>query len=147
MFKIFRYLLKESDVTENDFIIAVHIATEENDRSKGFLWANEGIEKFPASDMLYALRGNLSLINNNPERATEDLSQAFSMNARNPVTTLGFARLHFAKNNFTSAKEYIQSTKDIDPDGLSGEQADELLQKIITSEHETETLSMTGIIQ
>ena len=34
MFKIFRYLLKEPDVTENDFIIAVHIATEENDRGK-----------------------------------------------------------------------------------------------------------------
>jgi tetratricopeptide (TPR) repeat protein len=41
MFKIFRYLLKESDVIEDDFIIAVHIATEENERSKGFLWANE----------------------------------------------------------------------------------------------------------
>ena len=69
------------------------------------------------------------------------------MNARNPVTTLGFARLHFAKNNFTSAKEYIQSTKDIDPDGISGEQAEELLQKIEASERESGTLNMTGTIQ
>ncbi len=41
MLKIFRYLLKEPDVSEDDFIIAVQMATEQNDRSKGFLWANE----------------------------------------------------------------------------------------------------------
>lgn len=34
MFKIFRYLLKESDVTEDDFIIAVHITTEDKDLAK-----------------------------------------------------------------------------------------------------------------
>jgi hypothetical protein len=56
MFKIFRYLLKESDVKEDDFIIAVHTALQENDVSKGFLWANAGIEKFGDSDMLYVLR-------------------------------------------------------------------------------------------
>lgn len=34
MFKIFRYLLKEPDVVEDDFIIASDIATEEQDRAK-----------------------------------------------------------------------------------------------------------------
>ncbi len=130
MFKIFRYLLKEADATENDFIIAVHIAMEENDRSKGFLWANEGIDKFTDSDMLYALRGNLYLWNNDIDLATDDLTKAHSFNPRNPMTTLWFAKLHFIKNNFTSAKEYIQSTKDNDADGPIAEEADRLLKKI-----------------
>jgi len=130
MFKIFRYLLKEEDVTENDFIIAVHLALEGNERAKGFLWVNEGIEKFSDSDTLYALRGNLYLLNNDMDRATEDLNKAFSLDPRNPVTLLGLAKLHFAKNNYTSAREYIQSTKETDPDGVFGEQADELLQKM-----------------
>lgn len=130
MFKIFRYLLKEPDVSEDDFVIAVHIATEENDRSKGFLWVNEGLEKFTDSDTLYALRGNLYLVGNDFDRAGEDLSKAYTMNARNPAATLGFAKLHFAKNNYTSAKEYIQSTKEIDPEGVFAEQADELLKKM-----------------
>lgn len=134
MFKIFRYLLKESDVTEDDFVIAVHIAMEENDRAKGFLWVNQGIEKFGGSDMLYALRGNLYLLGNDMDRAVEDLSKAYSMNISNPVAALGFAKLHFAKNNYTSAKEYIQSTKELDPDGVFGEQAVELLKKIEDSE-------------
>lgn len=146
MFKIFRYLLKEPDAAEDDFIIAVHIALSNNERGKGFLWSNEGIEKFPTSDMLYALRGNLSLLNGNMDRATEDLSKAISMNARNPVATLGFAKLHFQKNNYTSAKEYIQSTKDIDPDGLSGAEADELLKKIEEAEkgNGTGTMNASG---
>ncbi|EKD30363.1 MAG: hypothetical protein ACD_78C00076G0001 [uncultured bacterium (gcode 4)] len=130
MFKIFRYLLKEPDVSEDDFIIAVHIATEENDRSKGFLWVNQGIEKFIYSDMLYALRGNLYLLSDDLDRAAEDFSKAYSINIHNPATLLGFAKWHFVKNNYTSAKEYIQSTKEIDPDGIFGEQADELLKKI-----------------
>lgn len=67
--------------------------------------------------MLYAQRGNLYLINGNMDRAADDLSKAYSMDSRNPVATLGFAKLHFTKNNFTSAKEFIQSTKELDPEG------------------------------
>ncbi len=146
MFKIFRYLLRESDVGEDDFIIAVHIATEENDRSKGFLWVNQGIEKFIDSDMLYALRGNLYLLNDDLDHSAEDLNKAYSINARNPATTLGFAKLHFVKNNYTSAKEYIQSTKEIDPDGIFGEEAEELLKKIEDAEtaNGSGTLNMSG---
>lgn len=144
MFKIFRYLLKEPDVTEDDFVIAVYIAIEENDRAKGFLWVNEGMEKFSTSDMLYAERANLYLLNNNTDKAVEDLSRAYSMNPRNPVATLGFAKLHFAKNNFTSAKEYIHSTKTLDPEGALGEQATELLKKIEAMESGSGVLNMSG---
>lgn len=147
VFKIFRYLLKESDVGEDDFIIAVHMSTEENNRAKGFLWVNEGIEKFSNSDMLYALRGNLYLLNNNLDRAAEDISKAYSINAKNPVATLGFAKLHFLKNNYASAKEYIQYTKEIDPDGLFGEQADDLLKKIEAPETSSSgALNMSGSV-
>lgn len=148
MFKIFRYLLKEPDVTEDDFTIAVHIATEENNLAKGFLWVNEGIEKFKDSDMLYALRGNLYIMNHDADRATEDLSKAYSLNSRNPVATLGFARLHFAKNNFTSAREYIQSTKEIDPEGAFGELADELLKQMeAMTTIGSGSLDMTGSVK
>ena len=148
MFKVFRYLLREPDVGEDDFVIAVHIATEENDRSKGFLWVNQGIEKFPDSDMLYALRGNLHILNNDLDRAVTDLVKAHSLNTSNPVTTLGFAKWHFMKNNFASAKEYIQSTKDIDSDGAFGERADELLQEIENAEkRESETLDASGSVK
>ena len=68
------------------------------------------------------------------DRAADDLSKAYSMDSRNPVATLGFAKLHFTKNNFTSAKEFIQSTKELDPEGVLGEQATELLAKIESSE-------------
>ncbi|MDD2916260.1 MAG: hypothetical protein PHH70_00240 [Candidatus Gracilibacteria bacterium] len=134
MMKIFRHLLKEPDVTEDDFIVAVHIAIEGNDVSKGFLWANEGIGKFPDSSMLYALRGELDLQNKDMDHAIDDLTKASSLDARNPAVALGFARLHFQKNNFTSSREYIQSTKNLDSDGVFGEQADMLLKQIEQAE-------------
>lgn len=149
MFKIFRYLLKEEDVTEDDFIIAVHIALEENDRAKGFLWVNQGIEKFANSNTLYAQRGILSLLRDDLDYAGEDIHKAYSMNARDPVANLAFAKWHFAKNNYTSAKEYIQSTKELDPDGAFGEQADELLKNIENTENITGTgiLNMSGSVK
>ncbi len=147
MFKIFRYLLKESDVTEDDFVIATHMAIEQKERAKGFLWVNEGLDKFPESSMLYALRGTLYLLNSAPDRAIDDLTKASALDMRNPVATLGFAKLHFQKNNFTSAKEYIQSTKDIDADGVFGEEASTLLKQIEQAEQVTNgtgTMSVTG---
>lgn len=148
MFKIFRYLLREPDVKEDDFIIAVHIALQEKDISKGFLWANQGIEKFGNSDMLYVLRGNINLLNNDLDRAITDFHKSYSMNARNPGATLGFAKWHYAKNNYTSAKEYILSTKEIDPDGIFGREADEFLKKIQTTEIVgSGTLDISGSIQ
>lgn len=80
--------------------------------------------------MLWALRGNLSLLNNDPERASVDLEKANSINPRNPLTLLGFAKLHFAKNNYTSSREYIQSVKELDGDGLFAQEADELLTRM-----------------
>jgi Tfp pilus assembly protein PilF len=69
-------------------------------------------------------------LNNDTDLAADDLNKAYTLNGRNPAVTLGLAKLHFTKNNYTSAKEYIQSTKVLDPDGVFGEQADELLKKI-----------------
>lgn len=66
--------------------------------------------------------------------AADDFSKAYTINPRNPVVTLGFAKWHFAKNNYTSAKEYIQSTKELDPNGVFEEQADELLKEIESME-------------
>lgn len=126
MFKIFRYLLEEPDVTEDDFIIAVHIAQTDNNRAKAFLWANRGIEKFSDSDMLLALRAQTYLLTNNLDRAESDLERAYSLNPRNPFTLLGFAQLHFAKNDYTSAREFIKNVWEVDPDGLFTEQTKKL---------------------
>ncbi len=74
-----------------------------------------------------------------------DFNRAYSLNSGNPGAVLGFAKWHFSKNNYTSAKEYIQSTKEIDPDGVFGHEADELLIKIeATEKTQTGSLNMSG---
>ncbi|MDP2103299.1 MAG: tetratricopeptide repeat protein, partial [Candidatus Gracilibacteria bacterium] len=136
MFKIFRYLLEEPDATEDDFIIAVHIAQTDNNRAKAFLWANRGIEKFTDSDMLLALRAQTYLLTNNLDRAESDLEHAYSLNPRNPLTLLGFAQLHFAKNDYTSARESVKNMQEVDPDGIFTEEAKKLTLDINKKEQE-----------
>jgi uncharacterized protein YpuA (DUF1002 family) len=41
MIKIFRYLLDEEDVNEDDYNIAIFTAMEENELSKAMLWSNK----------------------------------------------------------------------------------------------------------
>gem|GEM_PF-552351 len=136
MFKIFRYLLEEPDVTEDDFIIAVHIAKEDNNRAKAFLWANRGIEKFTDSDMLLSLRSSLYLNTNNLDRAETDLQRAYAINPRNPFTLLQYAKLHFAKNDYTSAKGFIKNVLEADPNSIFAEEAKKLTTDINKKEQE-----------
>lgn len=87
-------------------------------------------------------------MNNDFNRALLDFNKAYSLNSDNPGAVLGFAKWHFSKNNYTSAKEYIQSTKEIDSDGVFGHEADELLKKIESTEQtQTGSLDMSGSIQ
>jgi len=41
MFKVFRYLLDEKDVTENDYSVAIFTAIEYKELSKALLWSNK----------------------------------------------------------------------------------------------------------
>lgn len=136
MFKIFRYLLEEPDAMEDDFIIAVHTAKEDNSRAKAFLWANRGIEKFADSDMLFALRGSLYINTHNLDRAQTDLSRAYSLNPRNQFTLFQFARLHFAKNDYTLSKESANNAIAADPNGSFVDEVKNLLKEVEKKERE-----------
>lgn len=152
MFKIFRYLLEEPDASEDDYIIAIHTAMEQKEIAKGLLWANAGLEKFPTADMIVALRGAIHTLRNDTEHALPDLQKAISINPKNSVALLSLAKLHFAKNEYTEAKQYAESVVTIDGGGVFGEEATTLLldiekQEIITASgtlNATGTTSITG---
>ncbi len=56
MIKVLRYLIEEPDATEDDFAIAVYISIDTGDSAQALDWVNAGIEKFPESSRLYALK-------------------------------------------------------------------------------------------
>lgn len=143
-FKIFRYLLEEPDVSEDDYVIAVQIATELRDGAKSFLWANKGIEKFPSSDMLYAERGNIYRVRNDLDYALADLNQSITLNPRNANALFGLGALYFAKSEYTLSRQYLQQAIDIDHDGSFGTEASKMLQDVDTAEKASASGSVNG---
>lgn len=89
-FKIFRYLLEEEDATNEDFEIAVFTAIEEKEYGKAYLWAEKGMAKFPENDRLVAMRGWVSEIRGEDDKAVKDFAKALDMNRRNPIALLRF---------------------------------------------------------
>ncbi len=142
-FKIFRYLLEEEDVTNEDFEIAVFTAIEEREYGKAFLWAEKGMAKFPDNDRLVAMRGWVFQIRGEDEKAVKDFSKALDMNRRNPIALLRLGVFHKEKSNVPLAKSYLEAAKEADTSGTFGEDAAKLLEEL-ASMPETATISETG---
>lgn len=129
-FKIFRYLLDEADATKEDFEIAVFTAIEEREYGKAFLWAEKGMEKFPDDDRLVAMRGWVSQIRDEDEKAVKDFTKALEMNRRNPIALLRFGILYKEKGDFQTAKGYFEAAKEADTSGTFGEDAQKEIEEL-----------------
>ena len=143
MFKIFRYLLDEADVSDDDYIIAIHTAVDQKEIAKGLLWANKGLEKFSNSDMIYALRWAIHFLRNDSEHAYPDLEKSLSINPHNALALVTTAKLHFAEKAYTEAKEICNLVIESDKDGIFWQEAATLLDEI-TQAQLTETGSING---
>ncbi len=129
-FKIFRYLLEEEDVTNEDFEIAVFTAIEEREYGKAFLWAEKGMVKFPDNDRLVAMRGWVFQIRGEDEKAVKDFARALDMNRRNPIALLRLGIFHKDKADFGRSKSYLEAAKEADTSGTFGEDAAKMLEDL-----------------
>lgn len=129
-FKIFRYLLDEDDATNEDFEIAVFTAIEEKEYGKAYLWAEKGMAKFPENDRLVAMRGWVSEIRGDDEKAVRDFGKALDMNRRNPIALLRFGIYYKDKNNAALAKSYLEAAKEADTSGTFGDDAAKALEEM-----------------
>jgi len=141
MLKIFRYILDEDDVTQEDYSVALYTAIEEKEYSKAMLWANKWIIKFPQSDMLYAFRWWLYNLRNEEINALNDLNLAIWMNKKNAVALYNLWILAFWKNDYTIARKYFEDTLNIDKNWTFWDKAEARLLEIKQKESELEISS------
>lgn len=132
-FKIFRYLLEEEDATNEDFEIAVFTAIEEKEYGKAYLWAEKGMGRFPENDRLVAMRGWVSQIRGEDDKAVKDFGKALDMNRRNPIALLRFGIFYKDKGNATLAKSYLEAAKEADTSGTFGDDASKALDELATT--------------
>lgn len=141
MLKVFRYILDEDDVTQDDYSVALYTAIEEKEFSKAMLWANKWIKKFPQSDMLYAFRWWLYNLRNEEINALNDLNLAVWMNKKNAVALYNLWILAFWKNDYTTARKYFEDTLNADKNWTFWDKAEAKLKEITKKEGELNTSS------
>lgn len=55
MIKVLSYLISEPDAVEDDFAVAISLAFSRGENARAYVWAMQGLEKFPNSKKLTAL--------------------------------------------------------------------------------------------
>ncbi|MCK9272633.1 hypothetical protein M0P65_03745 [Candidatus Gracilibacteria bacterium] len=134
MFKVYRYLLDEKGVEEDDYSVAIFTAIEDKESSKSMLWANKGITKFPNSSNMYAFRGWIYRLRNETENALKDLEKSLTLNQQNPVTLYNKGMIFEERQNYLLAKKYFMDTIENDKNGTFGNQAEIELKNIENKE-------------
>lgn len=96
-FKIFRFLLDESDVMAEDFQIALFTADQAGEHSKVALWSRKGLAKFPNDAVLHAYAGAAATRTQDYPEAEQFLVQARQLDPKQPIVSLELGRLYLLK--------------------------------------------------
>ncbi len=142
MIKIFRYLLDEEDVNEDDYNIAIFTAMEENELSKAMLWSNKWIQKFNNSSILYALRWWVYRIRNEEFNSINDLNKALDLNIQNPIAILNLWIWFFEKKDYNMARRHFEEVIMIDEWWVFWKEAELQLIKLELQEKSQEIIDL-----
>lgn len=136
MLKIFRYMIDEDWITEDDYSIALYTAIEDNEFSKAMLWVNKWILKFSTSDNMYAFRWWLNRLISEQDNAIRDLEKSLSLNPKNSIALLNLWIVCEDKNDFDLAKKYFTDTIDADKNWAFSLEAQDELKNVQEKEKE-----------
>lgn len=134
MLKVFRYILDETDTTQEDYSVALFTAIEEKEYWKAMLWANKWVKRFPQSDMIYAFRWWLYSLRWEEINALNDLNLSVSMNRRNAVALYNLWLIYEKKWEIDSAKRYFSDTVEADKNGTFWDKAEQKLKDLEKTE-------------
>jgi tetratricopeptide (TPR) repeat protein len=135
-FKIFRYLLDESDVTAEDFEIALFLANQSEEYSKAHLWAQKWRSKFPESANILAFAGGALRRSGDQDEAEGLLRQAILLDGRNAIASLELGRLFIDKKEYDIAKQYLTDAVGFDTEWFFAKEAETVLNSIPTMQTE-----------
>lgn len=134
MLNVFRYLLTEPDVQEDDYKIWIFIALEENDKLKAATWAKKWLDKFSESESINAFNIEINRLFWKIDEAEKYLSKAFSLNKDNHLVYFYAWNLAYDKNDFENAKNYYNKAIELDKEWLFAEKAQNMITQTIQKE-------------
>lgn len=115
MLKVLGYLIQETDVTEDDYAVAISLALREWENIRAYAWSYASIEKFKNSPILIPLYLSALRLN---DRATEITTYVDTLPddlAKNPLIQLEYAIALYEEGNFDRAFPIFTAIHDLDP--------------------------------
>lgn len=130
MLKVLSYLLQESDVTEDDYAVAISLALREWENTRAYAWSYAGIEKYKNSLILTPLYLSALRLNGKSNDIPRYIDTLESDTAKSPLVQLEYALSLVDTWASEQAIPILLAIRDLDPTTDWGIEADTTLRNI-----------------
>lgn len=116
MIKVLSYLISEPDAVEDDFAVAISLAFSRGENARAYVWAMQGLEKFPNSKKLTALyMTSLRIIGRWDEVEWFVATLSWDI-LETPLVVLERGINHFDSGSYMEAKWFFEAVSTKAPD-------------------------------
>ncbi len=112
MLKVLSYLIQESDVTEDDFAVAISLALHQWENTRAFVWSHTSIQKFKNSPILIPLYLTALRINGRALEIPEYIASLTDEIKKNPLIQLEYALSLFDEGKYEQALPVFITLRD-----------------------------------
>ena len=130
MLKVLSYLLQESDITEDDYAVAISLALREGENIRAYAWSYSGIEKYPHSDLLIPLYLSALRLNGRSQEIPEYIKTLTGAIAQSPFIQLEYAIAKIESGHPDEALPILIAIQQLDPSTDWGIEAANYIQAI-----------------
>ncbi|MBC7503517.1 hypothetical protein H7169_00940 [Candidatus Gracilibacteria bacterium] len=132
MLKVLTYLLQESDVTEDDYAVAVSLALREGENIRAYAWSYAAIEKYPQSHLLIPLYLSALRLNGKTQEIPIYIKTLSDELAQSPLIQLEYAIVRLESGYPEEALPILIAIQQLDPSTDWGIEAANYIQTIET---------------
>jgi hypothetical protein len=140
MLKVLSYLLQESDVTEDDYAVAISLALRQWENIRAYTWAYTGINKFKDSQILTPLYIASLRLNGRSHEIPPYIRTLSDALAWHPLIQLEYATSMLDEGNIVQALPIFTAIRDQDPTTDWGIEAASYIQQITAIQSQTGSL-------
>ena len=127
MLKVLGYLVQESDVSEDDYAVAISLALYQWENTKAYIWAYSAIEKYKNSEIIIPLYLSALRMNLKFHDTVEFVKNLDEDTAWNPLIQLEYAIALYEMKLYKEAAPIFESIVDNNPQTDWANEADNYL--------------------
>ena len=137
MLKVLSYLLQESDVTEDDYAVAISLALRQWENIRAYAWSYSAIARFPASQILTPLYISALRLNGRSHEIPPYIQTLSDELAGHPLIQLEYATSMINDDRLDQARSILTAIRDQDPTTDWGIEAASQIDQITILQNQT----------